>query len=170
MEADWSQLKGGYGVPYDPRPAIVELSTDPLSQNAWEELWNELHHQGDVGEGSYAALPLLVKACRAGPRDWNFYGLVSTIEVERHRRSNPALPRWLAEDYQVALQSARSLALADLADASDQLIVRSASAVVALAGGALELGALLASVETSEIREMLDEQLAWSELYEQEAS
>lgn len=95
---------------------------------------------------------------------------MSTIEVERHRKSNPKLPSWLASDYREALQGAKMLALTDLADSTDPLVIRSATSVVALAGGALELGALLAHSDTSEIRETLDQQLGWSEFYGQDAS
>jgi len=165
MEPNWTHMQGGYGVPYDPRPAIERLRQDPLDRGAWDELWNELHHQGDVGEASYAALPLLVDACASGPRDWNLYALVATIEVERHRAANPPLPQWLAAAYAEALRRVKGLALIDLADTADRLISRSAMAVVALACGDLELGALLAHLDESEIGELLEQLLAWDELY-----
>ena len=165
MELNWTEMLGGYGAPYDPRPAIERLHQDPLDRGAWDELWNELHHQGDVGEASYAALPLLVDACAAGPRDWNLYALVATIEVERHRAANPRLPQWLAAAYAEALRRAKGLALIDLADTADRLTTRSAMAVVALACGDLELGALVAHLDESEIGELLEQFLAWDELY-----
>jgi hypothetical protein len=34
---------------------MLQSNTD--SSKAWDELWNELHHQRDVGEASYAAVP-----------------------------------------------------------------------------------------------------------------
>ena len=166
MALDWSGMLGGYRRPYDPRPAIARLRNDPTDASAWAELWSALHHQGDVGEASYAAVPLLVDACAAGPRDWNLFGLIATIEVERHRRANPPLPDALARDYAEALTRARGLALADLADTRDPLVVQTALAIVALADGALELGALFATLDTSEIGEVLDRYLAWSEQYD----
>jgi len=48
----------------------------------WEELWNELHHQGDVGDASFASVPFLVRSYRQ--RDvinWNTYALVAIIEL-----------------------------------------------------------------------------------------
>jgi hypothetical protein len=170
MEVDWSQMLGGYRRPYDPRPAVSRLRSDPADGSAWSELWSELHHQGDVGEASYAAVPLLVDACAAGPRDWNLFALVATIEVERHRRANPRLPEALARDYAEALTRARDLALADLAETRDPLVVRSALAIVALADGALELGALVTGLDESEITELLDQYVAWGELYDVGAS
>ena len=45
----WYQLTGGYKTPFDPRPALAKLSKLQDEVGAWEELWEELHHQGDVG-------------------------------------------------------------------------------------------------------------------------
>jgi hypothetical protein len=161
-------MQGGYRMPYDPRPAIAEVARAPLEQAAWDELWNELHHQGDVGEASYASVPLLVEACQSGARNENFYGLLATIEVERHRRSNPELPEWLAESYPRALLRARALALADLANAIDRHAARSAMAVVALASGDTELGALLAHLDSDQIGELLETFMDWGDLYRQQ--
>jgi len=94
----WKNLKGGYGVPYDASVPLARLERGDAE--VWEELWQELHHQGDVGDASYAAVPQLVRICGdLSGRDWNLYGLVSTIEVERHRKSNPPLPKWVRGDY-----------------------------------------------------------------------
>jgi hypothetical protein len=169
-EPNWSEMLGGYRLPYDPRPTIAKLRENPLDPAAWAELWSELHHQGDVGEASYAAVPLLVDACSAGPRDWNLFALLATIEVERHRRRNPPLPDALANDYAAALATARDLALADLALTQDPLTVRSALGLVALADGALELGALLSHLDSDEVTELLEQFLAWGELYDVGAS
>jgi hypothetical protein len=95
---------------------------------------------------------------------------VATIEVERHRRANPPLPDAMADDYASALARARDLALADLAFTCDPLVVRSALAVVALADDALELGALLSFLDTSEITELGEQFLAWDKLYDVGAS
>ncbi len=170
MEPDWPKLEGGYRIPYDPRPAVESLTQAPTDQEVWNELWNELHHQGDVGEASYAAVPLLIDACRNAPRDRNFYGLIATIETERHRIANPVLPKWLEDRYQGALREAKLFALADLEGSTDPLLVRSALAVVALCSGQHELGALLAFADTSQVREVLQQWMAWSELYRGDGS
>lgn len=164
-EAPWHELRGGYKMPYDPRPAVRLLRENPLHEEAWSELWDELHHQGDLGEASYAAVPLLVEACSSGPRDWRFHGLISTIETERHRRSNPPVPEWCVKEYRDAVQGARALALEDLATTTDALVVRTAVAVIALAAGCFELGAMLGHMDGSEITEWLDDR-GWSPLYD----
>ncbi len=159
----WKTLTGGYRVPYD---ASVPLARLERGEDVWDELWEELHHQGDVGDASYASVPHLVRICGALPRrDWNVYALVSTIEVERHRKSNPPLPEWVGADYERALRDLLALGLSDLGRVEDATTIRSILGAVALAKGALELGAWISFSDDSEIEEMLDERQAWSELY-----
>jgi len=57
----WNNLMGGYKTPFDPRPSLQKLESHQDTASAWEELWEELHHQGDVGDASYAAIPELVR-------------------------------------------------------------------------------------------------------------
>ena len=160
----WSQLHGGYRTPYDPRPAIQRLASGDVT--AWDELWQELHHQGDVGEASYAAVPLLVELeCRKRTSGWQFLALLATIETQRHSKANPPVPEWLSAEYRLAWQRAVTLALSTLNESDDPLVIRSALAVVALAKGQRRLGALLAWLDTSEIEELTDERLSWSQLY-----
>jgi len=164
-DAMWKELHGGYGVPYD---ASVALRSMKDGIDVWDELWNELHHQGDVGVASYAAVPQIVCiAVAATTRDWNFYGLLATIEVERHRKSNPALPSWLKADYDSALVRASALALTDLGLAADSATVQAILSVLALTKGELKLGAMLSALDASELDELLEAQLAWSETYEE---
>ncbi|MGA2257068.1 MAG: hypothetical protein ABSG53_20645 [Thermoguttaceae bacterium] len=160
----WKDLKGAYGIPYDPSPDLLRLER---GEDVWDTLWEELHHQGDVGEASYAAVPHLVRIAKgARSRDWNFYGLISTIEIERHRKSNPSLPKWLAEGYKVAWNELLALALDDLLRVSDPLTVQSILGAVALAKGALKLGAMLSYSDQSEIEDLLEERDAWSKRYQ----
>lgn len=152
----WKELQGGYGVPYDASLALRSLQD---GVDVWDELWNELHHQGDVGIASYATIPQLVRiAGAAQSRSWDFYGLVATIEVERHRKGNPAMPAWLKADYEAALAGAAALALTDLSAPSDSDTTRALLAVIALARGELALGAMLAHLDTSEMDEWLEDQ------------
>ena len=167
----WRTLRGGYGRPYDPTPALRSLAAGWVNGWAWEELSAELHHQGDVGEASYAALTIIADFARqVASRGWTAYALAATIETGRHARRNPPLPEWLADDYARAWATLAELALADLRTTANPLVVRSALAVVALARGATKLGALIGSLDESEIDEYLDEHLGWSEHYRAELS
>ena len=64
----WRTLRGGYRVPYDPTPALRRLAAEWVNEPAWEELWNELHHQGDLDEASYAALTVIVNLAQRRAR------------------------------------------------------------------------------------------------------
>lgn len=162
----WAAMCGGYRVPYDPRPVLKALRTGGDQRSAWEEFWNELHHQGDVGEASYAVVPHLVDIQKAnGNLDWNFYVLVSTIELERHRKANPRIPDWLHTDYKAAWADMAQLALRDFVTAPDVLTQRVILGAVALSKGLLKCGALLTTFDESELLEILDTHMAWSDLY-----
>lgn len=159
----WGDFKGGYRVLYD---ASVPLRRLEAGEDVWDELWQHLYHQGAVGDASYAAVPHLVRIARnLSSRDRSFYGLVSTIEVERHRKSNPPLPAWLANDYVAALRGVLDLALDDLRRTNDRLTIRSILGAIALAKRDLKLGALICGADEAEIDEYLDRCIAWSELY-----
>src|SRR5437870_3276476 len=119
----WAELKGGYRVKYDPRPALQALESGQVAA-AWQELWNELHHQGDVGESSYAAVPHLVRiGGRVCPDDWNLYSIIAVIEECRAETDNPPLPDWIADSYFRALNEIERLALSKMADANDGTLV-----------------------------------------------
>jgi hypothetical protein len=161
----WLELQGGYRIPYD---ASVALRSMQNGIDVWDELWEELHHQGDVGVASYAAVPHIVRIAEAmTKRERNFYGLVTTIEVERHRKGNPAIPEWLKSDYADALARASALAFADMASEKDDTTIRAMLSLIALAKGEVKLGAMLSGLDSSELDEWLEDRLAWSELYEE---
>jgi hypothetical protein len=162
----WEGLTGGYQVPYDPRPALRRLETENSPDSVWVELWEELHHQGDVGDASYATVPFLVKyLAKSQQVDWNPYTLISCIEIERHRKSNPPLPVWLAESYQEAWREVLSLGARDLNATDDPLAVQSIVGTLALAKGEIKLGAFIVQSDNSEINELVEKHSAWSELY-----
>jgi len=83
-----------------PRDALRALEARPDTSSAWQELWAELRHQGDIGEASYVAVPHLVRIhAHRGVPDWNTYALVATIERCRLRGRNPAVPQKLRSAY-----------------------------------------------------------------------
>ena len=168
-DSRWLSLTGGYRVPYDPRPALQLLAKDAKSDAAWDELWNQLHHQGDLGTASFAAVPVLVAIFERSERIWQFYAILALIEQERFRQSNPRLPDWIERAYHEASAKAHLLALRDLATTRDALTVRSALTVVAFAAGDVKVGALLNSLDQSEIDELLEDRLDWGKLYEPRA-
>ncbi|HUM11200.1 MAG TPA: hypothetical protein VLT82_09655 [Myxococcaceae bacterium] len=157
----WKTLEGGYRVPYD---ASVPLGRLERGEDVWKELWQELHHQGDVGEASYAAVPHLVRIASARvARDWNPYALASLIEIERHRSRNPPLPSWLAGSYAAAWEQLLSLGLGDVLVVKDLETFRSILGALALARGQLKLGAWIEDGDEDTIDHDLEERRAWSD-------
>jgi len=150
----WSRLQGGYRMPYDPRPALQRLANGDVA-SAWEELWTELHHQGDLGLASFAAVPELVRIHKLrGVADWNTYALAVTIEEARANPDNPPLPEWLSDDYARAWVDLQQLALAEFPAAVAEELVHSLVAVLAFAKGRRTLGRM-AMLTEDERQEML---------------
>ncbi|MCP3931039.1 MAG: hypothetical protein GY705_18300 [Bacteroidetes bacterium] len=87
------ELVSGYGTKYDPFPVLDRLESD--HELAFDELWENLYHQGDVGSASYAAVPILVQKGELS--------LVAAIEVARHKEHNPEIPSELVAGYNQAL-------------------------------------------------------------------
>jgi hypothetical protein len=151
----WANLQGAYRRPYDVRPALQRFAAGDSS--VWDELWEELHHQGDIGEASYAAVSEIVRAYSEQSRpDWNVYALAVTVEQARHHGANPTLPAWMAADYRRAWKSLETRALTDLPAATDDELVSSILAVLALTKGKLTL-ARMAMLTEDEREEMLGE-------------
>ena len=107
----WKELQGGYKIDYDasiPLRQLEEAKDEEEVKKIYDELWNELHHQGDVGLASYLALPQLVRIAKAkGLFDSNVLGLCSVIEQQRHLGHNPPLP----QEYMDALELQRRVRL-----------------------------------------------------------
>ena len=85
----WTELLGGYRIPYDPRKELRSIEQDENVEAAWSELCTNLYHQGDVGEASYAVVPHLVRIHeQRGVPDWNTYALLAMIEEARQDGNN----------------------------------------------------------------------------------
>ena len=153
----WKTLCGGYRTPYDPTLVLRQLYAGEKVATAWSELWNELHHQGDVGEASYASVPHLVEILKqSGDLDWDAYAMIATIEIERHRPRNPPLPVWLAPAYETAWKDLLAVALRDYAQTTDPLTARAILGVLALCKGLRNIALLASTFDESETKEIVD--------------
>jgi hypothetical protein len=140
-DVEWTRLKGGYRLPYDPRNALRALESNEDTARAWSELWNELHHQGDVGEASYAAVPHLVRIHVArNIADWNTYALITTIESARRSARNPDIPANLEGAYEAAWRGLMDLGLQELGKTEDPTCISSIIAVLAIGKRQFNLG------------------------------
>jgi hypothetical protein len=151
----WTRLLGGYRLPYDPRPALRALERGEAAE-AWNELWNKLRHQGDIGDAAYAAVPHIVRIHELrGVPDWNTYALVATIELLRDDARNPKLPTDLQEPYDAAWRRLVEIGLFKLKLAKEAPLVTSILAVLAIGKGQRTLGCLAAEFTEDERQEML---------------
>lgn len=133
----WNSLRGGRRDHYDPRPALVRLQSGSNVSRVWAELWEELHHQGDVDEASYASVPHLVRIYKERSiADWSIYAIIATIELARERNKNPEIPAWLRDSYFEAIQELAAVGSNEILQSSSPELVSSILAVLSLARGA----------------------------------
>jgi hypothetical protein len=132
----WIGLKGGYGMAFDPRPLLVKLESGLDVDHVWGELWDELHHQGDVGEASFAAVPHLARIYRErGGLGWNTYAIVAIIELRRNEGKNPDVPDWLRDEYFNAIRDLARIAQSQIETAQESEETRAMLSIVAIEKG-----------------------------------
>ena len=105
-------------------------------EGSGEELWEDLHHQGEVGDASYAAVPFLVRIYQErGAIDWNTYAIVAIIELARTEGKNPDVPEWIAEDYFQAIRKLAEIGAKEVMQAEAADDVSAILGVVAIEKG-----------------------------------
>lgn len=110
----WEQYRSGYNrAPLDVRPWIRSLLGDvQVKSDHWDFLWMKLHHQGTLGEASYAVVPYMTDYVRRiADRNWNIFAFVAVVELQRTEQDNPPVPAEILEAYQESLQELPWLAL-----------------------------------------------------------
>ena len=150
----WNHLTGGYKTPFDPRPCLRKIENQQDAVATWRELWEELHHQGDVGDASYAAVPELVRIHRTKNADWNLYAMVAIIELARTESKNPEVPDWMREDYFGSIQELARMGTRDVLAADDPDTKRAILGVIAIAAGLPTHGKFLVEYSEDELLEM----------------
>lgn len=139
----WKELPGGYHIPYDaslPLKKLEQATTVEEIETIFTELWDELHHQGDVDLASYYAVPHIIRIAKEKKLyNWNVFGLVATIEVERHS-NNPQLP----EEYEAAYLHSIQKELPELVkeiwqDKWDAALASTTLAALAVSKGHIEM-------------------------------
>jgi hypothetical protein len=151
----WGNLMGGYRIKCDPRPLLANLESGRETESTWHELWDDLHHQGDVGEASYAAVPHLVRIYRKHDTpDWNTYAIVAVIELAREKGNNSAVPKWLADDYFSAIQELATMGAAEVLTAKSPEVFRAILGIIAIAKGLRTHGRFLVDFSEDELLDM----------------
>ncbi len=160
-DARWKDFEGGYRMPYDASVALIkfEAAEDKAEvYKIFKELWNELHHQGDVGLASYFSLPHILRISKEKRFvDFNVFGLVAVIETERHN-GNPALPVEYEEQYSEEIkQGTINLINIIIQDNWDITLSSTAMAALAAVKGHIDMAKAILKMEDSDtIEEFLE--------------
>jgi len=150
----WKGYKGGYRMIYDASAPLRRLWSKGPSPEIWDELWEELHHQGDVDEASYAAVPHLVEWIRRSDElEWKPLSLIAVIELERLH--NPPPPSELAPAYFEAIERLPQAITNRPQRQWNELVARAAVACIALARGQREMARVYLEMSGEEAQEWL---------------
>jgi len=154
----WKDFDGGYRDKYDASVPLSLLEDEVGGLDfIWSELWENLHHQGDVGIASYAAIPHIARIIQGrGIFNFNPFALAVTIELARGRGQNPELPDWLREEYNQALWDMAEYGCDNLSKGWDAGILKSVLALVAIIKGSRDLGELIIEVDAGYEKDLLD--------------
>jgi len=163
MELDdqiWAAMEGGYRITYNPSQVLKDLKASSDSEKLeglFEELWDNLHHQGDVGLASYLSVPQLVSICiEKQSFDYNYIGLCVLIENCRRKGNNPELPHDFAKSYFDSLSLFTDYLLLNFRKIEDYDASRLALALFAIASGQPSLGKALEIMDEAILEEVLD--------------
>jgi hypothetical protein len=159
-DSRWQNYRGGYRVPYNASVPIRRLLAEGASAGLWDEMWNELHHQGDVDAASYAAAPWLVEFVRCSTKlDWNALALIAVVEIERP--ANPAIPPELAGDYFRAIRSLPEVIGCHPDQEWGELIVSPAVTCIALARGQRWFAKACLELDHDTAKRWFSEEFGW---------
>lgn len=157
----WKNLRGGYKNIYDVSVPLKKLEAainqDELDE-IWAELWQELHHQGDVGIASYLAVPQLVRiAVAKNIYDWNLFQLCTIIEQQRHLGDNPQLPEEYQAYYNDGLQNLKNFIIANIGTQKDELTFRMELSTLAVCAGHIKLSKAIGELEGCTLDDFLEQ-------------
>jgi hypothetical protein len=132
----WPTYRSGYGLPYDVVPLIRQLQQECASKQFWETVWNELHHQGDVAEATYALIPYLVDyQSRQSALDEQLFHFCVVVDLAQPENNNPRIPPEIEFSYALALRRLPVIGAELLKRSGGEHIVMGVAAATALAAG-----------------------------------
>jgi hypothetical protein len=133
----WVRYRGGYNrVPVDVVSLIRRLQLEGTSDQFWERVWGDLHHQGDVGEASYALVPYLVDhQARRRELDEQLFHYCVVIDLAQPENNNPPIPPELELSYALSLRKLPVIGAEQLSRGCSEAVVRGVAATTALAAG-----------------------------------
>jgi hypothetical protein len=162
MELDdrnWGLLEGGYRIPYDVSKPLRKLKNTTNAnerREIFDELWGNLHHEGNVGLASYLAVPHLVDICiESKSLDWNFIGLCVKIENCRLNGENPELPNQYDDFYFSSLTKFEKYLSGNFKNINDRTAFRLTLSLLATVNGQPRLGKAIENLDEDTVDEFL---------------
>jgi len=156
---NWANLDGGHRTPYDASIPLKKLrsTNDPkIITNIFRDLWDNLHHQGDVGHASYFSVPTLVDICIPKTSlDWNFIGLCLVIEHCRFSSNNPILPKQFEQEYFDSLSKFEQYLLTHFKKIKDKTSLRLTLSLFATLNEQRELGKAINQLDEDTLEQFL---------------
>ncbi len=132
----WPKYRSGCRLPYDVVPLICQLHQEGASKQFWETVWNELHHQGDVAEATYALIPYLVDyQSRQSTLDEQLFHFCVVVDLAQPENNNPPIPAEIEFSYAMALRQLPVIGVDLLKRGGAEHIVMGVVAAIALAAG-----------------------------------
>ena len=133
----WASYRGGYNrVPYNAVPLVHRLNREGTSGSFWEVVWNELHHQGDVGEAAYAFVPYLVEyQSRQREVDEQLFHFCVIVDLAQPENNNPKIPPEIELLYALAMRRLPIIGTELLRRGCGETVVMGVAAATAMAGG-----------------------------------
>jgi hypothetical protein len=160
-DRSWGLLDGGYRIPYDaskPLKKLKVVTSQKERQGLFDELWENLHHQGDVGLASYLTVPHLIDICiESKSLDRNFIGLCVMIENCRINGKNPELPSQYDDFYFSSLTKFEKYLLGNVKNINDRTAFRLVLALLATVNGQPGLGKAIEILDEDAVDEFLSQ-------------
>ncbi len=151
-------MDGGYRRPYDASEIIrsLQVSVQP-KQDFWDEVWNNLYHQHDVGVASYAVMPWLLKIYKE--KNWVDYQLPNyafAVEQARLMGHNPTLPNLWAKEYQESIEGINDYCLRKRLECNDANFKKAVVLLTATLVGATGIAELVDFVSIGDEQRALE--------------
>jgi hypothetical protein len=161
-DSRWKSYQGGYRQPFDARPLVEALRSSPNDRSLWDTVWNELHHQGDIGEASYAFvthLPsLITQAERPIEQALSF---AAVVERQRCVSNNPPLPPELDCSYHAALRELLTISITAWPVTASPGKISAFCSLLAVASGQPVLSKAYFELGINEAKSFLKEQVGY---------
>jgi len=160
-ELNKKELYGGYGVKCDAARLVSAVLTEPEKSDSWNEFWQELYHQADIGDASLAVIPILVQGLiEKNYRAEHLWAYVSSIEIVKGRRNNPDVPEWLSIAYSEAIKNLEVYSYQVASKISNSEILRYLFGFLLLCKGDFLYGRALAELTPDIVEETLENYVA----------